>query len=171
VVRGVLVAAGAFAAMEPVSYAAHRWVMHGAGWALHRSHHEHFEDERGWGRLEANDAFPVAFAGVTVLGVAAGTRVAALAPILPVAAGVTAYGAAYALLHDVYIHRRLSVGGLPVRLPPLAVLERLRGAHRRHHRDGGEPYGMLCPIGPKVSLTQPTRSIFRTGENFDDRSL
>ena len=26
-------------AMEAVAYAAHRWVMHGPGWFLHKSHH------------------------------------------------------------------------------------------------------------------------------------
>ncbi len=126
----------AFVVMEPVTYAAHRWVMHGAGWVLHRSHHR-----RQAGRLEANDGFPVAFAAVTIAGMAAATRVPSL-HLISVGAGVTAYGAAYAFVHDVYIHRRLG------RLPVWAPLERLKEAHAIHHLFGGEPYGMLCPIVP-----------------------
>ena len=57
--------------------------------------------------------------------------------------GVTAYGAAYATVHDLYIHGRF------VRLPTIRPLEHLRHAHALHHRFGGEPYGMLCPIVPR----------------------
>ena len=35
----VLLFAAAFVAMEGVSYAGHRWVMHGPGMGWHRSHH------------------------------------------------------------------------------------------------------------------------------------
>ena len=156
--REVAVGAAAFVAMEPVTYAAHRWVMHGIGWALHRSHHSAVA-----GRFEANDAFPVMFAAATMAAMVAGTRARALPPAqraaralppaqraaralrlaLPGGAGVTAYGAAYAFVHDVYTHGRLG------RLPAWAPLERLKQAHAVHHLFGGEPYGMLCPWVPK----------------------
>ena len=58
----------AFFAMEAVSYLAHRFVMHGPGMGLHRSHHRPTP-----GRFEANDAFPVLFAAVTILAMTAGT--------------------------------------------------------------------------------------------------
>ena len=54
---------------------------------------------------------------------------------------MTAYGAAYLFVHEVYIHRRL-----PVRVPPCRYLDWLRDAHRVHHRHGAEPYGMLLPL-------------------------
>lgn len=133
----------AFVVMEPVSYASHRWVMHGVGWVLHRSHHRR-RSVRTWrDRFEANDWFPVVFAAVTVVGMAAGTRVGSVALLVPIGAGVTAYGAAYAFVHDLYIHGRLG------RMRVLAPLERLREAHALHHRFGGEPYGMLCPVVPR----------------------
>lgn len=135
--RRALIAIGAFCAMEPATYLAHRFVMHGAGWVLHRSHHE-----ASGRRLQANDAFPVMFAGTTILGMLAGTTLPSLAWLVPAGAGVTAYGAAYGFVHDVYIHRRLG------RLPEVAVLERLRTAHRVHHMFGEEPYGMLAPVVP-----------------------
>jgi beta-carotene 3-hydroxylase len=131
----LLVAVGAFCAMEVVSYAAHRWVMHGLAMAWHRSHHA---PPRG--ALEANDLFPVCFSAVGVLLFA----LAALgwAPVLWwVGVGVAAYGAAYLFVHEVYIHHRL-----PVPVPRVAYLEWLREAHRAHHVGGGEPYGMLLPV-------------------------
>jgi beta-carotene 3-hydroxylase len=134
----VVFVVGAFGAMEAVTYLAHRFVMHGLGWVLHRSHHE-------WtaGRLEANDAFPVVFGGLTLVGMALGYQLPWPA-LVAVTAGVSAYGTAYLLVHDVYIHGRLG------RLPRVAVLERLRRAHGLHHLFGGEPFGMLLPIVPRA---------------------
>jgi beta-carotene 3-hydroxylase len=131
----LLLAAVAFAAMELVSYAAHRWVMHGVAMVWHRSHHAPPS-----GRLERNDLFPLCF---SVLGVAlfALPTLGVGRPLLWVGVGVAAYGAAYLFVHEVYIHRRL-----PVPVPRLAYLEWLREAHRAHHVGGGEPYGMLLPL-------------------------
>jgi beta-carotene 3-hydroxylase len=100
---------------------------------------------RSWkDRWEANDWFPVMFAGVTIVAMAAGTTDSSLAVLVPVAIGVTIYGAAYAFVHDVYIHGRFA------RMPVFAPLERLRWAHGVHHLYGAEPYGMLCPIVPRA---------------------
>ena len=124
---------GAFTLMEGVSYATHRWVMHGVGMGWHRSHHAPTR-----GRLERNDLFPLCFS-LLGFGLFLGATMA-WPPLGWVAAGVTAYGAAYLFVHEVYIHRRV-----PVRLPRLRYLEWLRASHRDHHLGGGEPYGMLLP--------------------------
>lgn len=124
----------AFVAMEAVSYAAHRWVMHGFAMAWHRSHHVPAHN-----RFERNDLFPVCFSAVGVLLFALGSL--GPRPFWWVGVGVTAYGAAYLFVHEVYIHRRLD---LPV--PRLAYLEWLRESHRIHHLTSAEPYGMLLPI-------------------------
>ncbi|MDQ1396523.1 MAG: beta-carotene 3-hydroxylase, partial [Acidimicrobiaceae bacterium] len=58
----------AFVVMEPFTYAAHRWVMHGFGRGWHRSHHA----QPGPG-FESNDLFPVVFAAATIIAMAAGT--------------------------------------------------------------------------------------------------
>ena len=127
----------AFVAMEGVSYLAHRFVMHGPGMGLHRSHHR-----RSPSRFEANDVFPVGFAAVTILAMTAGTTLPSLDVLFDVGIGVTLYGAAYAFVHDVYIHGRLG------RLPEVAPLEWLKSSHEIHHLFGGEPYGMLFPVVP-----------------------
>ena len=141
---GPVVFVAAFLAMEGVSYAAHRWVMHRIGMGWHRSHHA--PSEGGW---ERNDLFPACFSvlGFVVFLVAA---VSATGWVYWLGAGVTAYGAAYLFVHEVYIHRRLGR-----RLPDLAYLRWLRAAHRDHHVAGGEPYGMLLPLRRGASDDRP----------------
>jgi beta-carotene 3-hydroxylase len=136
----------ALVAMEPLTYAAHRWLMHGPGMVWHRSHHQGDPGRTGRARppgVERNDLFPVCFAALTLAALAVGLNVGRWSGLVPVAAGVTAYGALYLAVHDLYIHRR--VRWVRVRARPL---ERLAEAHALHHRFGGEPYGMLVPIVP-----------------------
>ncbi len=131
----VLLVVGALVTMEGVSALTHRVVMHGAGMVWHRTHHR-----PGTGGFELNDLFPACFSAVGVALFA----VATFGPVpllLWVALGVTAYGAAYLFVHELFIHRRL-----PVRVPAVAYLDWLRDAHRVHHRYGGAPYGMLLPV-------------------------
>ena len=137
--RPLVLALLAFAAMEPITAATHRFVMHGIGLRLHRSHHR--RSHVGW---ELNDAYPVMFAAVVCVGLWIGFHAPTWSELVPIGIGVTAYGAAYALVHDVYIHRRLHWFG--DRAVP--VLDRLAAAHALHHRYGAAPYGMLVPIVP-----------------------
>lgn len=145
----LLVAAVAFVVMEPVTYAAHRWVMHGVGERLHRSHHQ-----PPTGRFEANDWYPVMFAAVVLAGLAVGFNVPGWGGLVPVGVGITLYGMAYAFVHDGYIHRRLPFLG-EWRSP---LLDRLAEAHRIHHLYNGEPYGMLVPFVPADLRARATRT-------------
>lgn len=132
---GPLLLVASFLAMEGVSYAAHRWVMHGFGMGWHRSHHV-----PSTSRFERNDLFPATFSVVGIALFAAAS--AGLAGWLWwVAAGITAYGACYLFVHEVFIHHRVDVP-----LPRSRYLEWLRAAHADHHRRSGEPYGMLLPL-------------------------
>jgi beta-carotene 3-hydroxylase len=147
----VLVFVSAFAAMEAVSYAAHRWLMHGPAIGWHRSHHA-----PPTGRFERNDMFPVLFSLPPIalfLSAASG-----LTPPWTwwAAAGVSAYGLTYLVVHELSIHRRLDA-----RVPDTRYLRWLRSSHAAHHIDGGEPYGMLLP------LLSPSR---RRGVAAGDRS-
>ena len=98
----VLVALVAFVLMEPVTAATHRFVMHGIGRRLHRSHHS-----PTGARFERNDWFPVMFASIVMLGMWAGFNLDGLEVLVPVGVGVTLYGVVYALVHDGWIHRRV----------------------------------------------------------------
>ncbi|KJF17030.1 MULTISPECIES: sterol desaturase family protein [Acidithrix] len=127
-----------FFLMEPIAYLAHRLIMHGFGWILHASHHQ-----TRLKKIEANDAYPVAFAAFTIAAIALGTTTSKFSILVPVGIGITIYGAAYAFMHDIYIHKRL------FNVPTISFLEPLRYAHQIHHLYNGEPYGMLFPIVPK----------------------
>ena len=150
--QALVIAVVSFVVMEPLTALAHRFVMHGVGRSLHRSHHRNAgrADARG---LEANDAFPVMFAAVVMFGLAIGFNVPGWAFLVPMGVGITAYGVAYGLVHDVYIHRRLQLAA--VRNVP--VLERLAAAHRVHHERNGAPYGMLLPIVARRSGSTPSQ--------------
>lgn len=156
----VVVFVVAFAAMEAVSYAAHRWVMHGPGMVWHASHHAPPS-----GRIERNDLFPLSFSvvGVTAFALAAGGVVPGW--VWWAAAGVTAYGAAYLVVHELFIHRRLQVW-----MPDVRYLRWLRDSHRSHHVDGGEPFGMLLPVmsqGRRSQVAdQQQRNAVATGDDL-----
>jgi beta-carotene 3-hydroxylase len=88
--------------------------------------------------LELNDVFPAVFASISIGLFLAGLGTPGLHLLVPAAVGMTAYGAVYFFIHDLYIHRRAR--WLRLRLPLLFALKK---AHAIHHRDGGEPYGLL----------------------------
>jgi beta-carotene 3-hydroxylase len=138
------IATAAFVAMEPFTAAVHRLVMHGVGAVLHRSHHRRrVPGDRRW---ETNDWYPVIFAALVNIGFFAGFNWDGFGALVPVGVGITAYGAAYALVHDGYIHGRLPwFAGRRYRL-----LDRLADAHRLHHRYNTAPYGMLLPVVPRA---------------------
>ncbi len=147
----LIVALAVWLGMEPLTYLAHRHVMHGRrGYGWHRSHHA-----PGGHGFERNDLFPVVFASVTIAVMAVGTYVDGLRVLVPITVGVTLYGVSYLLVHDVFIHRRLRL--LPRHLGPF---DRLREAHRIHHLYGGEPYGFLFPVVPAALRERAARTSF-----------
>lgn len=151
--RQLVLAVLSFGSMELVSYAAHRWLMHGPGMVWHRSHHA-----AAVGRFERNDLYPLCFAafGVALFAIPA---LGWVRDLFWVGVGVTVYGAIYLFVHDLYIHRRA-----PVPVPRLRYLEWLKSAHAVHHQTSGEPYGMLLPI------VRSTASARRSRRDVLDRS-
>jgi beta-carotene 3-hydroxylase len=151
-VQNVLIATLAFVLMEPFTYCAHRWVMHGLAKFLHESHHRNAARAVP-ALLEANDFFPVILAAAVNILLALGFNQPSLSALVPTCIGITAYGFAYFIVHDVYIHKRLRLFGNK----KVAVLERLAAAHRLHHQFNSEPYGMLLPItGQRASGSTPS---------------
>ncbi len=128
----------AFLLMEPLTYLAHKHVMHGVAWTFHASHHRPRETV-----VELNDLFPVFFAVTTMVAFIIGTQVPGFSILVPLGVGVTFYGLAYSFVHDVYIHGRF------FHVAKVSFLEPLKRAHVLHHMFNGEPYGMLIPIVPK----------------------
>src|SRR5690349_6656607 len=123
--------------MEVFSIVAHKYVMHGFGWAWHRSHHE---PRSGW--FEKNDLYAIVFAGVAIALIYAGATLGRH-PLEWIGAGMTAYGFLYFVAHDGLVHQRW-----PFRyVPRSGYLKRLYQAHRMHHavsgKDGAVSFGFL----------------------------
>src|SRR6202161_3684313 len=93
-------------AMEGVASVVHRHVMHGWGWAWHRSHH----DARR-GAFEKNDLYAVVFAAISLLFFSLLARL--WPPFWWVGLGMAVYGLLYAVLHDGMVHRRLPSWPVP----------------------------------------------------------
>ncbi len=136
--KELLIFVVAFAFMELISYLAHRYIYHGIGWALHKSHHQPRK-----GILEWNDIFPMIFAAMTIVLLLYALSDPDRSALAAAGFGIMAYGLVYFFVHDLYIHRRAR--WLKLRIP---FLQRLKRAHAIHHRYGGEPYGLLFVIDP-----------------------
>lgn len=123
-------------AMEGVAWSSHRYIMHGWGWAWHRSHHEPHEDV-----LEKNDLYALVFAGFAVLLFFIGSY--GFPAVTAIASGVTIYGILYFVVHDGLVHQRWPFRYVPHR----GYAKRLVQAHRLHHavreRDHGVSFGFL----------------------------
>ncbi len=127
-----------FSIMEGVAWFTHRFVMHGLLWNLHEDHH-HVDHKK---TFQKNDYFFLIFAipGIfcILLGIYGGFEY-----LLPVGLGITAYGAAYFFVHDIFIHQRVKY----LRKTESVYFRAIRKAHKVHHKhlgkEHGECYGML----------------------------
>lgn len=128
--------AGALLAMEAVAYLTHRFLMHGPLWFLHRSHHVPHD---GW--FEWNDLFGVFFAAPSILLIHQGVEEGSWK--LPVGLGMTGYGFIYFLFHDVVVHRRVRVRGVPQWPYLRRIIKAHLVHHRTHGRDGARSFGFL----------------------------
>jgi beta-carotene 3-hydroxylase len=127
-VFGILLFVMTVLAMEVVAYSAHRWVMHGPGWFLHRSHHS----ERS-GTFELNDLYALIFAIPSILLLVGGVQLEWGDWAIWVGAGIAGYGAIYFGFHDVLVHRRIANRYVA----RSAYMKRIVQAHRLHHATTG----------------------------------
>jgi len=129
--------------MEFVAWFAHKYVMHGFLWYLHKDHHQH---EPGF--WEKNDAFFLIFAIPSASCYIIGSVVAGMFPLFFVGVGISLYGIAYFLVHDIFIHQRFKI----FTRTKNRYLKAIRKAHKVHHKhlgpDEGECFGMLV-VPPK----------------------
>jgi beta-carotene 3-hydroxylase len=149
---GILLFLATVLTMEGVAYAAHRWVMHGPGWFLHRSHHQ-----PRTGTFEANDWYAAIFAVPSVALLYLGVHGGWGGWAVWVGAGIAAYGAIYFGFHDVIVHKRLSHRYLP----KSDYMKRIVQAHRLHHavetKEGNVSYGFLWAPRPEVLKAELAR--------------
>ena len=128
---------GTFCVMEFITWATHKYVMHGLLWYLHEDHHNVKP-----GFFEKNDAFFVIFAVPSFLCILFGTT-REIYWLQSIGFGIMAYGAAYFLVHDVIIHQRFKWFSRSNN----TYVRAIRWAHKMHHKhldkQEGESFGML----------------------------
>lgn len=124
--------------MEGVAWFTHKYIMHGLGWFLHKDHHR----KESQGFFEHNDFFFLIFALPGIAGLFWGMQNQYNWSFW-VGLGITLYGLAYFLVHDIFIHQRFRI----FRKADNIYFKAIRRAHKVHHRhlnkEEGECFGML----------------------------
>jgi beta-carotene 3-hydroxylase len=124
--------------MEFMAWFSHKYIMHGFLWNLHADHHN--KDHDSW--FERNDAFFIIYAIISIgFFVLYQNQILVLG--LAIGLGIFAYGLAYFLVHDIFIHQRFKL----FRNANSKYAKALRRAHKMHHKhtgkNDGESFGML----------------------------
>ena len=134
----VLITITTFLIMESVAWLSHKYLMHGFLWFFHEDHHQHNTNIKPF---ERNDFFFLLFAFPGILLIFFGFE--KLSVLFWIGLGISIYGFAYFLIHDVFIHRRLKW----LRNIDSAYFRAIRKAHKVHHKhfykEDGECFGML----------------------------
>ena len=125
--------------MEAVAWLTHKYVMHGLLWNLHEDHHK----KNPSSFFEKNDYFFLIFAIPGIALLATGTFYAPLHGLFFAGLGITIYGFAYFMVHDIFIHQRFKI----FRNSDNFYFRAIRRAHKMHHKhlgkEDGECFGML----------------------------
>jgi len=133
-----LIVIAAFCCMEATAWFAHKYIMHGLLWFLHKDHHK----KESHGFFEHNDFFFLIFAipGIACLLIGLHQHVSFF---FWIGLGITLYGFAYFFVHDIFIHQRFKF----FRKTQNVYLKAIRRAHKMHHKHldktDGECFGML----------------------------
>jgi beta-carotene 3-hydroxylase len=134
----ILITVTAFIGMEAVAWFTHRFIMHGLLWRLHKDHHK----KESSGFFEHNDFFFLIFALPGMACLFFGMR-NDYNFVFWIGLGITLYGIAYFLVHDVFIHQRFKI----FRNTDNVYFKAIRRAHKMHHKhidkEDGECFGML----------------------------
>lgn len=127
-----------FIGMEWVAWFTHKYIMHNIGWFLHGDHHK----KETTGFFERNDFFFLIFAIPGIIGMYIG-MLDNYSFSFWIGVGITLYGVAYFVVHDIFIHQRFKL----FRNADSFYLRAIRKAHKMHHkhldRKDGECFGML----------------------------
>lgn len=134
----ILIFVATFSIMEFNAWWMHKYVMHGFLWNLHEDHHH--KTHNSW--FEKNDLFFVFYAVISVSLKVIHSEFN-LWWALPLSAGILAYGIAYFVVHDIFIHQRFKW----LRTANNTYAKGVRRAHKMHHKrigkEKGENFGML----------------------------
>ena len=137
IILNILLVFITFLFMEFVSWATHKYVMHGFLWQLHEDHHVVNKENV----LQKNDLFFLIFAIPSIVLIFIGFKT--LSYQLFIGIGIALYGLAYFLIHEIIIHRRIPHPNKTNN----NYIKAIRKAHKVHHKNrtkhDGVNFGML----------------------------
>lgn len=137
--NAILITLFTFCIMEGITWLTHKFVMHGGLWILHEDHHQPVQGRT----FEKNDLFFVIFAVPAMALFGCGTFLPGWAYCTWIGLGITLYGFAYFVVHDIVIHQRFRIFSRSSNF----YIRAIRKAHKIHHkhlgREEGECFGML----------------------------
>jgi len=125
-----------FAAMELAGWFIHKYLMHGPLWMIHKSHHQPSSSF-----FELNDLFSLLFGSVAVILIFKGIENFDYRFWMGV--GISVYGLLYFILHDIWVHRRLSWFGRPKNFFLRAVFKAHQAHHQTNKKDGAVSFGLF----------------------------
>ncbi len=147
----VLIVLGVFSLMEAVAWAAHKYIMHGFGWKWHEDHHNHHQ-----GFFEKNDYYALVFSFMASSSIIYGNTHPAFWYLTYIGIGITLYGIAYFIFHDLIVHRRIKFKYKA----KTNYMKRIMNAHYVHHKvhtkHGAEAFGFLYAPG-KYEIRNPKK--------------
>tara|TARA_B100000945_G_C20140779_1_gene483802 strand:- start:1 stop:429 length:429 start_codon:yes stop_codon:yes gene_type:complete len=124
-------------AMEGVAILTHKYIMHGPGWFLHKSHHSKHKNV-----FELNDFYFIIFAIPSVFCIVYGTYYINFIT-LSIGIGILGYGLIYVFLHDIFVHQRIKTKIFS----NSKYLKKVRKSHLIHHsiktKNGAKNFGFI----------------------------
>lgn len=141
----ILIVGLAFLAMEFMAWFTHKFIMHGFLWKWHEDHHN---PQLKHGFFEKNDRFFLVFAIPSFICYLAGSLIEGYQNLLFVGIGISIYGIAYFLVHDVYIHKRFQWFNHLEGKYSRAILKAHGAHHAKQTKEDCESFGMLI-VNPK----------------------
>ncbi|MEM9838979.1 MAG: sterol desaturase family protein [Pseudomonadota bacterium] len=138
----VVLVIGTASFMEFFAWWAHKYIMHGWGWAWHADHHEPHDN-----LFEKNDLYAVVFGTFTTFLFTVGWLW--FPPLWWIAAGISVYGLIYTFVHDGLVHQRYPFHFFPKK----GYWKRLVQAHKLHHattcKEGAVSFGFVLAPDPQ----------------------
>ncbi|WNJ17053.1 sterol desaturase family protein [Pontibacter sp. G13] len=126
-----LVIFATFWAMELITWALHKYVMHGFLWNLHEDHHAPYQST-----FQKNDTFLLIFAIPSWLAIMLGMMYGSDISV-DMGIGTAIYGVVYFLLHEGLIHQRIKL----FKRTDNFFFRAIRKAHKIHHKHQGKAHG------------------------------
>jgi len=123
--------------MEVVAILTHKYIMHGPGWFLHKSHHRNHDH-----KYELNDIYFIIFSLPSMFSIIYGLLIVNFI-LLSIGIGILIYGIIYVFLHDIFVHQRF---GIKVRFNN-RYLKNILKSHKKHHsvktKEGASHFGFI----------------------------